>query len=274
MTLDWVEIPAGTFLMGLSDEQAREMTRQMPWLTPAALEVGLAAETPQRAVYVPTFYISRFPVTCGQFVAFVRSGYPEFDIPSSQDAELLNHPESCLWHYARAFCAWIGARLPSSGEWEKAARGTDGRLYPWGNEWDLNRGNFGQQDRRGRIEGWKTSPVDAYPEGASPYGIYDMVGNCFEWTMTHGLSYNTKRYSQVIIIRGSDPDPESLHPWAHRVTRIMPGGVLPIDVPPYTGFRPVLDEWQRQHWPGYRVEAGAEEGRAPHDTKDHKCEAP
>lgn len=255
MRIEWVKIPEGEFLMGLSEEQAQALARGMSWLSEGALEHILAMETPQRVIRVNTFYISRFPITCSQYAEFRYGGRPKKLDSAPPHPDLTNHPVTCLWHEARAFCTWAGARLPSSIEWEKAARGTDGRLYPWGNEWDLNRGNFGQKDRRGKVEGWKTSPVDAYPEGASPYGVYDMMGNCYEWTMTMEVPRTCYsklgRYSQVIVIRGSDADPDAVHPWSQCVTRIMPGGVLEQTFPPYTGFRPVMDEWQRQHWRGF-----------------------
>jgi hypothetical protein len=85
----------------------------------------------------------------------------------------------------------------------------------------------------------------------------DLMGNCYEWTMTVGVSamccVETGRYRQAIVIRGSDRDPDAMHPWAHRVMQIMPGGVLEDTYPPYTSFRVVMDEWQRQQWPGFRV---------------------
>jgi formylglycine-generating enzyme required for sulfatase activity len=80
------------------------------------------------------------------------------------------------------YCNWLAEvtgkayRLPSEAEWEKGARGTDGRIYPWGNEWDSKRCNSWEGDPK------ETTPVDTYPEGASPYGLLDMVGNVWEWT--------------------------------------------------------------------------------------------
>jgi formylglycine-generating enzyme required for sulfatase activity len=85
------------------------------------------------------------------------------------------------WLDAIAYCGWLSEvtgkayGLPSEAEWEKRARGTDGRIYPWGNRWDATRCNS-QKGRQGN-----TTPVAAYPEGASPYGLLDMVGNVWEW---------------------------------------------------------------------------------------------
>lgn len=258
MKINWLMVKDGEFLMGLSRAQAQGLVQGMPWLGEGFRQYFLSREAPQRVVSMPTFFISQYPITAGQYQDFDyrRQGEPD-RARAYPDSDVWDHPVRCSWHKARAFCAWIGARLPTSIEWEKAARGTDGRLFPWGNEWDLSRGNFGQEDRRGRVKGHKTTPVYAYPEGASPYGLEDLMGNCYEWTMTVGVSatccVETGRYRQVIVIRGSDRDPDAMHPWAHRVTHIMSGGVLEDTYPPYTGFRVVMDAWQRQQWPGFRV---------------------
>ncbi len=255
MKIEWIEIPGGEFLMGLSDTQVKELAKE-PYGMRAPYDGIIADERPQRIIDVPTYYIARFAITRQQYDQFVHATHPEWDVPVFHEPDWADHPISLIWHHARAFCAWIGARLPTTYEWEKAACGTDGRLYPWGNEWDLTRGNFGQRDPRGKASGRRDSAVGSYPNGASPHGVEDMVGNGFEWTMTLGLvppeAIQARRYSQRIFIRGTDPDPDTIQPWVHRVTHIITGGLFSIGTPPYTGFRPVMDEWQRQTWSGFQ----------------------
>lgn len=158
-----VGIPAGEFLMGSSELD------------------GMAAddEKPQHPVYLPRYEIARTPVTNAQYKAFLdATGRRAPDhwhggqIPTGLEA----HPVvNVSWEDALAFCQWAGLRLPTEAEWEKAARGTDGRLWPWGNVApDMRRCNFNDNVRG-------TVPVGQYPAGASPYGLLDMAGNVWEW---------------------------------------------------------------------------------------------
>jgi hypothetical protein len=134
----------------------------------------------QHVAWLPTFYITRYPVTKGQFAVFEAST-DQAIVADTQD--LLDMPQAIDFDTARAMAKWLGARLPTPEEWLKAARGIDDRLYPWGKDWDPARGNFGyehQPEYSKRHGIWRTS-VSAYPGGVSPYGVWDMVGNMHEW---------------------------------------------------------------------------------------------
>ena len=160
---EMVEIPAGPFTMGRDG--------------------GPADEGPAHQVDLPTFYIDLFEVTNAQFVAFTQeTGYvsdAEQGGGTGWRAYLNgrdNHPAVKIsWNDATAYCEWAGRRLPSEAEWEKAARGSEGLLYPWGNEWDPKKANVKEAGFRG------TTAVGTF-DGASPYGVFDMVGNVWEWT--------------------------------------------------------------------------------------------
>ena len=165
-----VLIPAGEFLMG-SDPEKDEHARD--------------EELPQHRLYLPNYYMSKTTVTNAQYLAFVQAagddppGHWEGGKPPAGQE---NHPVvNVSWHDAMAYCRWLAEvtgkpyRLPSEAEWEKGARGTDGRIYPWGDEWDAKRCNASQ----GAGDG--TTPVESYPQGASPYGLLDMTGNVWEW---------------------------------------------------------------------------------------------
>jgi formylglycine-generating enzyme required for sulfatase activity len=151
---DWVDVPAGDYVIGRD-----------------------AGETRQRIVDVDAFELARTPVTNAQYEHFVaEAGAPT---PPNWPAPA-DHPVTFVdWHEAAAFCAWAGGRLPTETEWEKAARGTDGRTYPWGDEEDEGRAAVGAGIKRG-----STSPVGSHPDGASPYGLLDLAGNVWEWTST------------------------------------------------------------------------------------------
>jgi len=138
----------------------------------------LYGEDKQR-IRLPEYRIAKTPVTNAQYKAFVdATGYPAPDhwengqIPQGK----ADHPVvNVNWEDALAFCVWAGCRLPTEKEWEKAARGTDGRDYPWGNGWEAGHCNTEEAGIK------DTTPVTRYPRGASPYGLLDMAGNVWEW---------------------------------------------------------------------------------------------
>ena len=136
---------------------------------------GYDDERPQFRASLPEYYMGAYEVTNAQWKRFAdETGYgvpwPNGRIPL--DGE--DHPVVCVsWEDAQAYCEWAGLRLPSELEWEKAARGTDGRDYPWGYVWDPTLCRNGVDDG--------SAPVGSYPDGRSPYGLFDMAGNVWEW---------------------------------------------------------------------------------------------
>jgi formylglycine-generating enzyme required for sulfatase activity len=131
---------------------------------------------------LPAFHIDVYPTTnsdYAQFIAATGHRPPEHWSGGAFPAELANHPVVFVsWHDADAYAQWAGKSLPTSQQWEKAARGVDGDTYPWGNGETLAKCNV----RESRIGA--TTPVDRYHSGVSPYGVYDMCGNVWEWCAT------------------------------------------------------------------------------------------
>ena len=172
-------IPAGEFLMG-SD--------------PSVDKYAQNNEQPQHTLYLPDYYLAKTPVTNAQYAAFVQAtgdDQPKHWKGGKPPRDKENHPVIYVsWHDAIAYCQWLTETtgkpyyLPSEAEWEKGARGTDGRIYPWGNQWDAERCNTSTVAKfvSGLLRGRATTPVGAYPQGASPYGLLDMAGNVWEWT--------------------------------------------------------------------------------------------
>lgn len=158
-----VLIPAGEFVYG--DSQGEE------------------DERPTRRMVLPAFWIDRTEVTAAAYAACVAARSCRAAASPAQDGRL---PAVGIgFHDAATYCAFVGKRLPTEFEWEKAARGSDARTYPWGHELSCERGNFGNFAGDGRCaeEGapGRPLPVGSFPSGASPYGVLDMAGNVAEW---------------------------------------------------------------------------------------------
>ena len=177
---EMVLVPAGEFWMGsdASDRQADD------------------SEKPKHKVYLDAYYFDKYGVTNAQSKAFMDGkGYERRELWSAAGWQWRSQNNmirpyywnvtrwnesrqpvvGVSWYEADAFCRFAGKRLPTEAEREKAARGTDGRKYPWGNQWDSSRANSGESKIL------KTTPVGSYPTGVSPYGVYDLTGNVWEW---------------------------------------------------------------------------------------------
>ena len=169
---EMVYVPAGEFLMGSTDAEIRSLMAQYPG-TPKDMFPG---ESPQRRVYLDGYWIYKNDVTVAQYRKFcAATGRKMPGAPGWGWKD--DHPVvEVTWYDAAAYCGWAGVHLPTDAQWEKAARGTDGRRYPWGNDWD--RGKL-WCSVGGQSSG--TAPVGSFPAGASPYGCLDMAGNVNQW---------------------------------------------------------------------------------------------
>ncbi len=197
-----VLVPAGEFLMGSRDDDRQ----------------AEKSEKPQHRFYLPAYYIDKTPVTNAEFGRFMAAGgyansaywaeaiaakrwidgqfvysNEKYAQPRYWEDKKWNQPEQPVvgvsWYEALAYARWAGKRLPTEAEWEKAARGSDGLLYPWGNTWDKGRANTEEANLK------QTTPVTQYAgKGDSPYGALDMAGNVWEWCSTRWWNENQKEY--------------------------------------------------------------------------------
>ncbi len=197
---DMVYVPPGEFVMGTSEADAQRLAQQHN--VHPTLFLG---ETPQRQVFVHGFLIDRYPVTHAQYKAFMDatghrapSTWTGRDYPEGME----DHPVTGVnWHDADAYARWVGLRLPTEEEWEKAARGPDGRVFPWGNAWrdDATRTDDPSSPQTRPL----TTPVGCFPAGASPYGILDLCGNVAEWTSTPAQPFDPTHQWAWYVVKGA-----------------------------------------------------------------------
>lgn len=169
---EMIEIPAGEFLMGT--------------------DVRLPDEGPQHIVNLPVYFIDKYEVTNLQYKKFndaTNGRSPRHWRNRTFPEGKADHPVVYVtWDNANDYCQWAGKRLPTDQEWEKAARGTDGRLFPWGDEFNTSRANTPLRWQEIGKFG-NTTPVGSFEGGKSPYGLYDVSGNVWEWTESWYKAY-------------------------------------------------------------------------------------
>jgi formylglycine-generating enzyme required for sulfatase activity len=208
-----VHIPAGPFLMGSQPEQTRACEAQFRLTTGTCDN-----ELPQRQVDLPAFQISRGPISCIQYHAFIIATShptPGYWFENAPPSKVLHHPVvGVSLDDALYYCRWLSEAtgtpygLPTEQQWEKAARGTDGRQYPWGDTWNPLACNTAEKGPG------TTSIIGSYPHDVSPYGCVDMAGNVAEWTMSHA----TPEASTVIVRGGRWSSSGNLARCARRTT--------------------------------------------------------
>ena len=221
-----VYVPAGEFLMGSGDKD----------------KDASDDEKPQHKVFLDGFWIDRTPVTNTMYRKAVEAGActKPHDTQHYDDPKYADHPVVYMdWNQAQAYCQWVGGILPSEAQWEKAARGTDGRIYPWGNQApdkDLLNYNMNIGD---------TTPVGKYPKGASLYGVLDMAGNVWEW-VNDWYAENYYKNSPGRNPTGPEKgDYRVLRGGAFFYLQVSPRcayryGFNPIDGSDFYGFRPAV----------------------------------
>jgi len=175
---DMIYIPAGEFIMGTNPAKEAEYAASLGFINDP-----YENEMPQRTIYLDGFYIDKYEVTIGDYAKYAEAT----DTPLPDPLEGINlekyksYPVSCItWEEASDYAKWSHKSIPTEAQWEKAARGTDGRRYPWGNKFDNLKANF---SKKGLF------PVGTNKDDISPYGVHDMGGSLDEWVSNWYLPY-------------------------------------------------------------------------------------
>jgi iron(II)-dependent oxidoreductase len=228
---EMAQVPAGEFIMGISAEQIKKVVSNV-----GGQEKYLDPSIPQHQEKTGAFSIDKYEVTNEQYKKFVEAtGHqsPENWEGGTYPDGKAKHPVVFVsWHDAKAYCEWAGKRLPTEAEWEKAARGTDGRLYPWGNKWKRRMANT-IRSRKG-----DTTPVGSYKKGVSPYGCYDMAGNVWEWTTSYYKPYPNSTVENGFfgedryVVRGGSWDDEN-----YDALTVVRAKFTPVTTFEHVGFR-------------------------------------
>ena len=249
---EMVLIPAGEFAMGSDKKKDR---------------LAYRSEIPQRTVYLDPFLIGKYEVTALEYLKFVLATdrLPQLDWRydgGNFQETMAHHPIMHVsWYDADAYCKWAGKRLPTEAEWEKAARGVDGRMFPWGNEYaGPTRANFGRTGLSGpvrdRPERLLLYPpiisVDRYENAVSPYGLYQTIGNVAEWV--------SDWYDQDYYKTAPDRNPKGPETGTQKAFR--GGGWMDSTTTMRAAMRNGTDPRTKINWMGFRCAQDVKEGMA------------
>ena len=225
-TIEWVSIPESTFLMGSTPEETKAAYEDAKLRSSMLEQHTFHAELPRHPVYLSTYEISRYEITNAQYRAFVEA--TDRPTPRGHNGEETWADEALngdtqpvvgvTWFDAQAFAEWIGGSLPTEAQWERAARGAEGRTYPWGNTPPKARqhANFARRYNR-------PIPVGQFPKGESPNGIADLAGNVWEWCLDE---YSPTFYQQHS--GGTPQDPLNLRFRDVLRARVIRGGAWDV----------------------------------------------
>ncbi|MCI0520739.1 MAG: formylglycine-generating enzyme family protein [Chloroflexi bacterium] len=246
-------IPAGGFIMGTSDDQIRSLViREEDWALEWYEKSLFSTEQPQHDVALPTYELARFPVTNAEYHQFIwETGHrvPRGWIGFHFAESTAEHPVvGVSMKDALAYCQWLNNkftksnggsdrpfRLPSEAEWEKASRGQDDRLYPWGDEFDPWRCNTVESGKRGT-----TARGEYSPGGDSAWGVIDMAGNVWEWTASlhQPYPYDPGDGREDVNTMGTYVIRGGAWYYSHKLSRCSAReGALPTFLSPALGFR-------------------------------------
>jgi formylglycine-generating enzyme required for sulfatase activity len=196
---------------------------------------------PEQVVDLPTFYIAKYPVTYLQFQSFLDAGdgfansfwwqglADRQTNTGAQRFQHANHPrENVSWYDSMAYCRWVSSKLgyeitlPTEQQWEKAARGTDGRFFSWGNKYGIGYANVDETKHNQKVGNYylqSTTSVGLYPQGQSPYEVLDLSGNVWEWTLTDWENNKSIDYSSINLRVSRGGSLGSLHGYVHAASR-------------------------------------------------------
>ena len=239
------------------EAEARKHGAPMVWVSDGAFTMGspdgASTTQPQHQVYLNAFYMDQYEVTAVRYATFLDASgqnhpglvpmlWEQVNLTYDGDRPVLG----VTWMAAEAYCRWVGKRLPTEAEWEKAARGTDGRTYPWGNEEPAFKlANYNKPISPDMYSD-SLRPVDSFEAGKSPYAIYNMAGNASEWvadwydekyyaTSPKSNPQGPARGQQKVLRGGSFGDPKTALKSASRES------YFPADKGPYVGIRCAQD---------------------------------